>query len=235
MVLDQELRIIKPEDLVFIDEFAGMHPIKVDLVYSQAEHKDNIFIPTLYKADARMLMHKELLPIVLDAAEHCFKERKLLLELKDCLRPLEAQEAMYVTDIVKANPHWVEEGPRKMLSSPGRGGHPRGMAVDIILIDENGDEIDMGTSFDYLGEDLENNPAARNYTKFSDDQSYNEMILDNRKFLTDAMLQAGKKFGREVWPLSNEWWDFRFLSDYTELFAPISDKDLPPEMRMTKD
>ena len=235
MTTDKELRIIKAEDLVAIENFIGSHPLKVDLVYSKAEHKDNLFKTSIYRADAKMLVHKELVPIILRAADLCFERTGLLFELKDCLRPIEAQALMLETDIVKAHPHWIEEGAKRLLTPPGGGSHPRGMAVDIILINENGDEVDMGTPFDYLTEDRENNPAARSYTKFSDDESYNQQILKNRGILKDAMLDAGKELGVEVWPLTEEWWDFRLMSEYTNLYAPISDKDLPPDLRMTKE
>jgi len=67
------------------------------------------------------------------------------LIVKDCLRPIEAQAKMVETPIVKANPHWIVE-PR-FLSSPGQGGHPRGMAVDLDAINADGAPVDFGTCF----------------------------------------------------------------------------------------
>jgi D-alanyl-D-alanine dipeptidase len=101
------------------------------------------------------------------------------------------------------------------------------MAVDIVLVDDNGDEIDMGTPFDFLTEDRGNNPAARDYKSFSAD------ILKSRQLLEDSMMQAAKETGKELLPLPQEWWDFRFPYAYSNLFAPVYDVDLPPEMRMT--
>ena len=220
------MKKIAPADLAALDDFVSTHPVKVDVVYAKPDHPDNMFKTKIYRPDAKMWGHRELVPIILAAAQICFKKTGWLFEVKDCLRTYEAQALMRETDIVKRNPQWLEE-PGRLLSPPGAGGHPRGMAVDIVLVDKNGDEIDMGTPFDFLTEDRSNNPAARDYTKFS------KAILDNRKVLEDSMMQAAAEAGRELLPLPQEWWDFRFPKSYSEQFEPIRDADLPLEMRMT--
>jgi zinc D-Ala-D-Ala dipeptidase len=219
------LKKITAADLVALDDFAGRHPVKIDLVYAQPQHPDNMFRSGIYKKDAKMWAHHSFAPIVLRAAALCYAQKKWLFELKDCLRPVEAQAAMMESDIVKANPHWIQE-PNRLLSPPGKGGHPRGMAIDIVLVDENGAEVDMGTRFDYLSPDRNNNPAARSYTGFSAE------ILSHRKLLEDCMMQAAKEAGRELLPLPQEWWDFRFPYAYSNLYEPVSDRALPPGMRM---
>jgi D-alanyl-D-alanine dipeptidase len=217
---------IYPSDLVAFDDFTDKHPLKVDLVYAKPEHPDNMFKIGIYRPEAKMWGHRDMVAIVLAAADVCFKKTGWIFEVKDCLRTVEAQELMRQTDIVKAHPQWLEE-PGRLLSPPGKGGHPRGMAVDIILVDKNGKEIDMGTPFDFLTEDRANNPASRSYMKFSAE------ILSNRRVLEDEMMAAAKEKGRALLPLPQEWWDFRFLPEDANRFAPISDKDLPEEMRMT--
>jgi len=209
---------IPHSDLIALDDFTDTHPLKVDLVYAKPNHPDNMFKTAIYRADARMLGHRALVDVILEAATICYKKTGWIFEVKDCLRTVEAQEAMRQTDIVKRNPHWLEE-PGRLLSPPGKGGHPRGMAVDIVLLDKSGKEVDMGTPFDYLTEDRANNPAARSYTKFS------PQILANRRVLEDSMLEAAKKLGRELLPLPQEWWDFRFMPGYTNTYAPIADED----------
>jgi D-alanyl-D-alanine dipeptidase len=223
---------IDPAELVALDDFTGTHPLKVDLVYAQAGHPENMFKTSIYRPDAKMWGHREMAAIILSAAELCFKETGWAFAVKDCLRTVEAQELMIETEIVRAHPQWLEE-PGRLLSPPGRGGHPRGMAVDIALVDKNGDDIDMGVPFDYLTEDRSNNPAARDYTQFSDDESRNRRILYHRHVLENSMLRAAQETGRELVPLPQEWWDFRFPHAYTSLFDPLRDADLPPEMRMT--
>ena len=219
------MREIPSSNLVCFDDFVKTHPVRVDLVYADADHKDNIFGEAIYKADAKIWCHKDLAEITLKAAEIIFDKSGYICEIKDALRPFEAQARMQQTAIVKANPHWCEE-PDRLLSPPGKGGHPRGMAVDLILVAEDGREVDMGTPFDYLTEDRKNNPAARNYIHFSDE------VLENRKLLEDGMMQAAKFLGHQLLPLPQEWWDFRFPKVYTDGFKPILNKNLPESMKM---
>jgi D-alanyl-D-alanine dipeptidase len=217
---------INPDELVALEDYTTQYPVKIDLVYAQPGHPDNIFKAGIYRPDAKMWAHEDFARLFLRASELCYSLTGYCFEIKDCLRPCEAQAAMAKTPIVKANPHWLQE-PNRLLSPPGKGGHPRGMAVDIILITENGDPVDMGTRFDHLSSDRNDNPAARNYTKFSPE------ILANRKILEDAMLQAAQDLEQEILPLPAEWWDFRYMPSFTSRYAPISDADLPPDMRMT--
>lgn len=216
---------ICPDDLLCFDDVTGRAPIRVDLVYAKPDHKDNIFKTAIYKPEAKIWCHRALFDITLRAAEICYKNTGYLFEIKDALRPYEAQAKMQQTDIVKANPHWCEE-PGRLLSPPGRGGHPRGMAIDIILVTEQGAEIDMGTAFDHLTEDRANNPAARNYTGFAPE------ILQNRKILEEAMMTAAAEAEWALLPLPQEWWDFRFMPDYTAHIAPLYDADLPADKKM---
>ena len=53
---------------------------------------------------------------------------------------------MTLKQILRTHPHWLEE-PR-FYQVRVRGGHPRGMAVDIAAKDANGHDIDFGTAFD---------------------------------------------------------------------------------------
>jgi D-alanyl-D-alanine dipeptidase len=223
---------IETQDLVCLNDLAGAYPLRVDLVYAQQCHRDNMFKEAIYRPDARMWGHRDLVGIICRAAEICFSAHKLVFELKDCLRTVEAQQKICDSAIVRAHPQWLAE-PVRLFSPPGKGGHPRGMAVDIILVTENGDEVDMGTRFDYMTDNIENNPAARDYTNFGRGEAYNAEVLKNREKLSSAMMQAAREKTRDLLPLPQEWWDFRFPNEYSATFAPISDRDLPPQMRMT--
>ena len=216
---------IDSADLIAFDDFTQNYPILVDLVYADADHKDNIFTQAIYKPSAKCWGHKDMVHLTLCAAELCFERTGYIFEIKDCLRPIEAQATMMETEIVRANPQWTTE-PDRLLSPPGKGGHPRGMAVDIILKDNKGAEIDMGTNFDFLTEDRTNNPAARNYANFSKE------VLNNRQILEEAMMDAAIEMKRKLLPLPSEWWDFRFMPDETIGFIPILDKELPKDMQM---
>lgn len=210
-----------------MDIYQNSHRLRIDLVYADAAHPENIFKTGIYRKDARLWLHREFAAVVLRAAEIIDAKWGGTLVLKDGLRTTEAQQAMQDTAIVRANPQWSAEGPNRLLSPPGRGGHPRGMAVDVTIAGPDGREWDMGTSFDHLTTDPANNPAARNYRALPPE------VLENRKKLQDAFVEAAGELGVEVLPLPAEWWDFRFPADYFNQFAPLSDKDLPPAMRMT--
>jgi len=222
-----ELKPVTANDLVPLDVYTESYPIRIDLVYAQPDHPDNMFKVAIYKPDARMWGHRIFVPVILKAAEACHRDTGWYFELKDCLRPVEAQAAMAETDIVKANPHWLQE-PGRLLSPPGKGGHPRGQAVDIVLIDANGDALDMGTPFDYLTPDPAVNPSARSYRDLP------HAVLARRRQLEDWMMQAAASFDLPLLPLPQEWWDFRFTKDYYGQYAPVADADLPADMRVVQ-
>ncbi|MDB5492160.1 MAG: D-alanyl-D-alanine dipeptidase [Micavibrio sp.] len=216
---------IPPSDLVAMDTLATTTPLRIDIVYAQAAHPENMFGEAIYRPGARLWLHKDFAEIVALAAKRCFEQRGFVFVLKDGLRTTEAQEKIVQTPIVRANPHWLQE-PR-LFSPPGKGGHPRAMAIDIVLETRDGQLLNMGTQFDYLTPDPAVNPAARNFAGISDEAEANRQILE------DFMVAAAKDLNRPLLPLPAEWWDFRFPGSYTELYAPISDRDLPPAMRMT--
>ena len=76
------------------------------------------------------------------------------------------------------------------------------------------------------------NPAARNYTQFSDSLQGNAVIWDNRQKLEFAMRFAATSLGREILPLPQEWWDFREKEDVWGQFAPLRENDLHPFQRL---
>lgn len=207
---------IDPEDLVAFDGFSGTFPIVTDPVYAKADHPENLF-GQIYHPKARIWGHRDLVKIVLLAATRLYNGHGWTLAIKDCLRPVEAQEKIAQADISKANPQWFEE-PR-FMSPPGKGAHPRGMAVDVAV-----DGIDMGTAFDSLTPQ-----AARDYKDLPD------TVLKNRKILEVTMVGAARDLGFILHPLSNEWWDFRFMADAYNLYEPLSEDDLWPHQKMMEE
>lgn len=212
---------ISPTDLIPMDIFVGREPITIDLVYADSTHPRNIFKEKIYHDAARLWAHKNLAVITLMAAKKINQSHNWILEIKDCLRTYDSQVKMRETKTVKDNPDWLY-GEFPMVSQPGAKGHPRAMAIDVCLIDQNSNHIDMGTPFDDMSElsyrDCKNLPLA---------------ILENRKILEDAFIQSAAALNLPILPMPYEWWDFRFPATYSEQFAPIHDKDLPPQMQMT--
>ena len=211
---------IGPDDLIPMDLFTGSEPIAIDLVYANGAHPENIFGIAAYHPRARMILHKDLARVVLLAARALHQKHQWTLVLKDGLRTVEAQRALMDTDIVRQNPHWLEE-PR-LLSSPGQGAHPRGMAIDVSAADDNGSFVDMGTLFDAMVPE-----SARAYRGFSQE------ILDNRAALENAFIEGAESLGLPMLALPSEWWDFRFPASYSLNFAPLFDEDLPPSLKMS--
>jgi D-alanyl-D-alanine dipeptidase len=217
---------IQPETLVPMDLFAGHFPLRIDMAYARP---DNLLLgEAIYRKNSRLWLHMDLAKIVLHAAQLCKSAGGFHLVLYDGLRTVEAQQKMMETQRVKENPHWLT--PPRLLSPPGTGAHPRGMAIDLGLETAEGEIVDMGTPFDFLATDPgpQKNPAHRNYA------GHPQEIMRNRKILDDAMARAAELAGLKLTPLPQEWWDFRFPADFYERYAPISDADLPPQMQMTE-
>lgn len=226
------MNLIHPDDLVDIQDAAiasGVH-LRTALAYADSDPAstlNHVFREPIYRQDARMWMHRDLADVVLKAADDCWKQKNIRFVLLDCLRTTDAQRRMADTKIVKANPHWTAPGPNQLLSNPGEGAHPRAMAVDIMLESANGMVLDMGTAFDHWTLDPKDNPADRKYPHAAE-------ILNNRNMLNDFMTDAAAHFGREIYLLPSEWWDFRFKPEIYNQYAPLSDADLPPKMRMCR-
>lgn len=72
-----------------------------------------------------------------------------------------------------------------------KSGHTRGSTLDLTIVDVRGVELDMGTGWDYFGE--ESHVFYKNLT---------ETQKANRMLLRDLMLKNGFK------PYENEWWHF---------------------------
>lgn len=212
---------------IFRDNFD--YPIEIDIVYQDPDHPHNIF-GKIYHDDAELWLHRDLAGMTLLASLIANQNNGILFELKDGLRPIEAQEKMNEAEIVDQNPQWKD----LLLFTPGTGGHPRGTAIDIILLDQDKNILDCGTHFDYLTEDLQNNPAARNHQEFGDEET-SLNIIRNRNLLTGSMEIAAAMLNQAIYPLQQEWWDFRMPKPYerTRVANPLSDKFLPRDMRMT--
>lgn len=212
---------IAQNDLVALTSTGSTAPLIIDLVYADGTHPENIFREAVYRADAPFILHKDLAKITLTAAAIVHQRHGWTLVLKDGLRTIEAQERLALTPVARAHPEWMRE-PGRLLSPPGAGAHPRGMAVDVSVLDGHGQPVDMGTTFDTMTAQ-----SARSYTGFA------ASILKNRRTLETGFTDAAALHGMEIFPLPSEWWDFRFTRDHYGRFAPLSDADLPPHLRMT--
>ncbi len=114
-------------------------------------------------------------------ANKTFLQQGFRIKLYDCYRPKAIQKKM-----------WKIVPDANFVANPKKGSiHNRGGAVDISLVDSLGVEVNMGTKFDFFGEE-----ASHNYQNLSDE------ILANRKFLKEIMLQNNFKI------FESEWWHY---------------------------
>ncbi|MCK5374599.1 MAG: D-Ala-D-Ala dipeptidase [Alphaproteobacteria bacterium] len=216
-------KAIYSHDLLCMNNMAEEYNYRVDLAYAR---EDNLlFGERIYKENARLWLYKDLAKVVWLAAKNCYSKHNLRFILYDGLRPVDAQKAMMHTRRAKENPHWMEEP--LLLSMPGNGGHPRGMAIDIGLEDENDQLIDMGCPFDFMTENSypEYNQAHRAYN------AHSPTVYQNQNILNDAMSNAAKILKIGITPLAEEWWDFRLDKHFYEQFKPLSEADLPDEIK----
>ena len=78
--------------------------------------------------------------------------------------------------------------------------HSKGSTVDLTLVDAaTGKELDMGSPFDWFGE--ESHPAYANFPHSAD------LIQQNRHILWDAMLRHGFTM------IDSEWWHFTLANE----------------------
>lgn len=81
------------------------------------------------------------------------------------------------------------------VAFPEVGGHPTGGAVDLTILDEEGDQLDMGTGIaDYSDPDK----------CFTYSVGITEDQAQNRKLLAQLMIDAGFA------PYNGEWWHFSY-------------------------
>lgn len=126
------------------------------------------------------------------AANKDFIEKGLKIKFFDCYRPNSVQYKMW--EIVP-NPQYV--------ANPVKGSiHNKGGAVDITLVDLEGNELDMGTDFDFFGK-----------RAYHDNLDLPQAILDNRKLLKETMEAHG------FWSIRTEWWHYNLSAGSNDKVA----------------
>ncbi|MBX2988275.1 MAG: M15 family metallopeptidase [Bdellovibrionaceae bacterium] len=112
----------------------------------------------------------------------------------DALRPRSAQKILFA---------FVEGTDQEPYIAPPVPGsiHNFGMAVDLSLLDERGEEVDMGTPFD----DFRELAQPRHEERFLASGHLTPQHVENRRFLRSLMLEAG------FLGIPHEWWHFEAL------------------------
>ena len=115
---------------------AGLH---VDLRYASSR---NLLGRDLYSPHDCAWLHEQAADALAQAVQHLATEAPgLRLCVLDAVRPQRVQELFWAH--VRGTPM------QRYFADPARGSiHSFGMAVDLTLVDTNGQELDMGTAFD---------------------------------------------------------------------------------------
>lgn len=181
-------RPLIPPDSNWLDVTSLDSTIVIDIRYATT---DNFTGEVMYPC-ARCILRPEVARAIL-RVHLKLKKKGLGLKLYDCYRPRSVQETL-----------WTKMPDARYVTPPEKGSmHNRGMAVDVTIIDEHRHELDMGTSYDFFGQE-----AYHTFTGHPDS------VLANRELLKSLMLDAG--FGH----IRTEWWHYSYqrkaydVSDY---------------------
>jgi D-alanyl-D-alanine dipeptidase len=160
--------------------FVNVRDYSTDLVLDMKYATDKNFLGTkVYNCAECFLRHKTVKALI--AANNEVLKKGYRIKLYDCYRPVDVQKKMWK---IVSNPIYVAD--------PAKGSiHNRGGAVDLTLIDEKGEELDMGTAFDHFGPE-----AAHKY------KGLTSHIRKNRKLLKKIMLRHG------FTAFDSEWWHY---------------------------
>jgi D-alanyl-D-alanine dipeptidase len=168
------------DDYAFVNLKNYSNDFVFDMKYATP---DNFLKEKVYPCGECFLRVKTIKSLI--AANKAFIDKGYKIKLYDCYRPRAIQKQMWK---IVPNPTYV--------ANPKKGSiHNKGGAVDITLVDSLGVELNMGTKFDFFGEE-----ASHNYSNLSED------ILVNRKFLKEIMLQHNFK------SFDSEWWHYNLTN-----------------------
>lgn len=161
--------------------------IALDLKYATTDN----FVHTAMYECGRCLLRREVAQAVVKA-HHQLQKQGLGLKMFDCYRPRPIQWKL-----------WEKVPDPRYVADPRKGSmHNRGAAVDLTLVDAQGNELDMGTPFDFFGKQ-----AYHSYKKLP------EEVLARRQLLKTTMESLGFQ------PTKTEWWHYAYvLRNY-----PLSD------------
>jgi len=167
--------------------------VRVELRYSTT---NNIFGRRLYTGSVALL--REPVARRLARVQAGLEQRGLGLKVWDAYRPLSVQRVM-----------WRLKPGTRYLANPKKGSkHNRGAALDLTLVDRNGQELPMPTPFDEFS-----SRAHRGATKGVPPQAQ-----ENARILEAAMRAEG------FFPNRWEWWHYT-ASDWQRY--PLADNPIP--------
>lgn len=162
-----------------------------DFAYDLRYATDNNFLKEKVYDCAECYTRVKTAKALMTANEE-FKKAGVKIKFYDCYRPNSVQYKMWK---LVPNPQYV--------ANPVKGSiHNKGGAVDITLVTLDGEELDMGTDFDYFGK-----------RAYHDNLDLPQEILDNRKLLKETMEKHG------FWSTRTEWWHYNLQGSSNDPIA----------------
>ncbi|MDH6311501.1 D-alanyl-D-alanine dipeptidase [Parabacteroides sp. PFB2-10] len=177
-----------------IDIAALDSTIRVELIYAGS---DNFMGEAVYEGITKAWLHPDAAAKLLKAQE---KLRQIAPQYRlivyDAARPMSVQRRMWalVRGTDKTN----------YVANPANGGglHNYGMAVDVSLIDQEGNPLPMGTAIDHFGREAHTDDEET----LVDEGLITREEAQNRQLLRSVMHQAG------FTSIRYEWWHFNACS-----------------------
>ncbi len=181
--LEARLKLSEEEERDEILEIEGLvrvrdldSTIQVDLRYAT---EDNFTGQTLYPVAICLLQRQTAEKLAAAQAEFLADGYRLLVW--DAYRPLSVQEKL-----------WEVVPDRRYVAPPDRGSnHNRGAAVDVTLVDRDGEKLLLPSGFDEFVPE-----ASRSYPDMPAE------ARENMEYLTEVMVRNGFA------PIESEWWHF---------------------------
>lgn len=175
----------------FQNGFTDIHKLDSSLILDIRYATTNNFTKAKIYDCPRCLLRTEAAEALLKA-HRALRRQGLGLKLFDCYRPRPYQQRL-----------WDKAPDPDYVTPPAQGSmHSRGAAVDLTIVDAGGNELDMGTPYDFFGRE-----AHFDYGRLP------AKVLANRRLLRKTMLDAGFE------GIRTEWWHF----SYRKKAFPLSD------------
>ena len=190
---------MKLSNMGFVDVATLDSAIVVDLIYAKT---DNFVGSAMYDGLTRAWLHPKAAAALKTAQSELSRIHPgYALKICDASRPMSVQKQMYAAVRGTSKARYV--------SNPANGGglHNYGLAVDVTIVDNNRQELEMGTKVDYLGQEssvgYENEMLSKGIIS--------KQAVENRKLLREVMRKGG------FWVLPSEWWHFNLVNRPTAI------------------
>ena len=157
-----------------------------------------------YRRDARLYLQKTLADVTVDAAIYLYRTHGWSTVLYDGLRTVDGAYNLYLN----AHDSDMSSG---LLSLPGRSSHNKGLAIDSMMVEKSGREVDVGAHFDHLDMAV----ASRLCDSISETAKRNRVLRES------AFMRAGFAHGILIAPLRAEFWHDQLPENREDLWRVL--------------